>query len=58
MNKNQLAMGLLVSIGSLTALIMLAYFLQAKTGELANSTFALIGWVSGILGMFVAGSSD
>jgi len=58
MNKNQLANGIFTSIITLVVLTILTFVLQNFTGELHASSFALIGWVSGMVGLFVAGSSD
>ena len=56
MNKYQLALGVISSIITLAALVALSFVLQASAGALHPSSFALIGWVSGMVGLFVAGS--
>jgi len=57
MDKGQLSIGLIVSIICLVALIFLAFLLEKSTGQLAPSSFALVGWVSGICGMFAASTN-
>jgi len=58
MNKNQLFTGVTTSIVVLAILLFLSAMLQRFSGELHPSSFALVGWVSGMVGLFVAGSSD
>ncbi len=58
MTKSQLFTGVTASIVVLAVLLFISAMLQRFSGELHPSTFALIGWVSGMVGLFVAGSSD
>jgi len=58
MNKMQLGTGLAASLMVLAILTFLAFALQERSRELHPSTFAALGWASGIAGMFVAGSCN
>lgn len=55
MGKPQLALGLTSSIVILAALWVLTLL---APDAITASTYALIGWVSGMAGLFVAGSSE
>jgi len=58
MSKQQLSFGISSSMAILCFFLALSYFLQIGFGPLSPATYALLGWVAGMAGLFVAGAAD
>jgi len=58
MSKIQLSFGISSSMAILCLFLTLSYFIQARFGPISPATYALLGWVSGMVGLFVAGASN
>jgi len=56
MDKTQLATGLMASIVAAAIFAFIAAMVILKIGPVGEGTFLLLGWVSGMIGMFVAAS--